>query len=156
MNIRKIAENDVENFYNMMCRLDGETEFMMYEPGERRSRHQIAEPRQDRGDAALIVVQEFPPEPFRRKMPDQKGAAEDREPAEEHRRAAEKRGRRSVVLVFFSGGPVHDVEFSCEKLGERGQDQHRAGARDQHQTVKMEPWDLHISPSLCCKKRLRH
>ena len=35
MNIRKIAENDVENFYNMMCRLDGETEFMMYEPGER-------------------------------------------------------------------------------------------------------------------------
>ena len=35
MNIRKITENDVENFYNMMCRLDGETEFMMYEPGER-------------------------------------------------------------------------------------------------------------------------
>ena len=35
MNIRKVAEIDVENFYNMMCRLDGETEFMMYEPGER-------------------------------------------------------------------------------------------------------------------------
>ena len=35
MLIRPIALDDVENFYHMMCRLDEETEYMMYEPGER-------------------------------------------------------------------------------------------------------------------------
>lgn len=35
MLIRPITLDDVENFYHMMCRLDEETEYMMYEPGER-------------------------------------------------------------------------------------------------------------------------
>ena len=35
MLIRPITSDDVENFYHMMCRLDEETEYMMYEPGER-------------------------------------------------------------------------------------------------------------------------
>ena len=35
MFIRSITLDDVENFYHMMCRLDEETEYMMYEPGER-------------------------------------------------------------------------------------------------------------------------
>ena len=35
MKIRRIRENDTENFFQMMCRLDEETEYMMYEPGER-------------------------------------------------------------------------------------------------------------------------
>jgi len=35
MFIRPITLDDVENFYHMMCRLDEETEYMMYEPGER-------------------------------------------------------------------------------------------------------------------------
>lgn len=38
MNIRKIETSDVENFYKMMCRLDEETEYMMYEPGERQEK----------------------------------------------------------------------------------------------------------------------
>ena len=35
MLVRPITSDDVENFYHMMCRLDEETEYMMYEPGER-------------------------------------------------------------------------------------------------------------------------
>ena len=35
MLIRPITLDDVENFYHMMCQLDEETEYMMYEPGER-------------------------------------------------------------------------------------------------------------------------
>ena len=35
MLIRPITSDDVENFYHMMCRLDEETEYMMYEAGER-------------------------------------------------------------------------------------------------------------------------
>ena len=35
MLIRPITSDDVENFYHMLCRLDEETEYMMYEPGER-------------------------------------------------------------------------------------------------------------------------
>ena len=35
MFIRPIILDDVENFYHMMCWLDEETEYMMYEPGER-------------------------------------------------------------------------------------------------------------------------
>ena len=35
MLIRPITSDDVENFYHIMCRLDEETEYMMYEPGER-------------------------------------------------------------------------------------------------------------------------
>lgn len=35
MFIRPITLDDVENFYRMMCQLDEETEYMMYEPGER-------------------------------------------------------------------------------------------------------------------------
>ena len=35
MFIRPIILDDVENFYRMMCQLDKETEYMMYEPGER-------------------------------------------------------------------------------------------------------------------------
>ena len=35
MTVRTITEKDAENFFNMMCRLDEETDYMMYEPGER-------------------------------------------------------------------------------------------------------------------------
>ena len=38
MNIRPITENDVERFFHMLCQLDEETDFMMYEPGERLNR----------------------------------------------------------------------------------------------------------------------
>ena len=38
MFIRPITLDDVENFYHMMSRLDEETEYMMYEPGERRKK----------------------------------------------------------------------------------------------------------------------
>ena len=34
--IRPVGEDDAEGFFQMMCRLDDETEYMMYEPGERR------------------------------------------------------------------------------------------------------------------------
>ena len=30
---RTLTENDTEAFFEMMCRLDEETEYMMYEPG---------------------------------------------------------------------------------------------------------------------------
>lgn len=38
MNIRTITEADIENFFHMLCKLDEETDFMMYEPGERQMR----------------------------------------------------------------------------------------------------------------------
>ena len=34
-NIRPVSPNETDAFYNMLCRLDRETKFMMYEPGER-------------------------------------------------------------------------------------------------------------------------
>lgn len=36
--IRKIEERDTERFFLMMCKLDEETEYMMYEPGERENK----------------------------------------------------------------------------------------------------------------------
>lgn len=36
--IREIAEADREQFFFMMCKLDEETEYMMYEPGERQNK----------------------------------------------------------------------------------------------------------------------
>ena len=38
MLIRTVREDDTEKLFDMMCRLDGETEYMLYEPGERRLR----------------------------------------------------------------------------------------------------------------------
>lgn len=38
MVIRDIAETDIEKFYYMLCKLDEETKYMMYEPGERQKR----------------------------------------------------------------------------------------------------------------------
>ena len=38
MLIRNIRAEDAGNFFEMMCRLDEETEYMMYEPGERREK----------------------------------------------------------------------------------------------------------------------
>ena len=38
MIIRTICADDVEELFRMMCLLDEETEFMLYEPGERRER----------------------------------------------------------------------------------------------------------------------
>ena len=38
MTIRTITPDDAEIFFHMMCRLDEETEYMLYEPGERRER----------------------------------------------------------------------------------------------------------------------
>ena len=38
MVIRRVKEDDVESFYQMMCLLDEETDYMLYEPGERQVR----------------------------------------------------------------------------------------------------------------------
>ena len=38
MTIRTITINDTESFHKMMCQLDEETEYMMFEPGERQMR----------------------------------------------------------------------------------------------------------------------
>ena len=38
MIFRTLTEADTENFFQMLCRLDEETEYMMYEPGERQER----------------------------------------------------------------------------------------------------------------------
>ena len=38
MTVRTIGKEDVPAFFEMLCRLDEETEYMMYEPGERRAR----------------------------------------------------------------------------------------------------------------------
>ena len=37
MVFRTLTENDTESFFRMLCRLDEETEYMMYEPGERKN-----------------------------------------------------------------------------------------------------------------------
>ena len=37
MVFRTLTENDTEDFFRMLCRLDEETEYMMYEPGERKN-----------------------------------------------------------------------------------------------------------------------
>lgn len=42
MIIRPIKIEDAEPFFRMMCSLDGETPFMMYEPGERESKRSVA------------------------------------------------------------------------------------------------------------------
>lgn len=38
MLIRPIENNDVQDFYNMLCRLDAETEYMLLEAGEREAK----------------------------------------------------------------------------------------------------------------------
>ena len=38
MIIRPVETKDVGNFFRMLCLLDEETEYMMYEPGERRAK----------------------------------------------------------------------------------------------------------------------
>ena len=38
MIIRKLTTDDTENFFQMMCCLDEETQYMLYEPGERREK----------------------------------------------------------------------------------------------------------------------
>ena len=38
MTIRPIGERGTDSFFRMLCRLDEETEYMMYEPGERQAR----------------------------------------------------------------------------------------------------------------------
>ena len=40
MTIRPVTAEDAEQLFEMMCHLDEETEFMLYEPGERRERTQ--------------------------------------------------------------------------------------------------------------------
>ena len=44
MRIRHIEEDDIVIFHKMMCRLDEETPFMMYEPGERQARTSSFDP----------------------------------------------------------------------------------------------------------------
>lgn len=44
MLIRPIEEDDATAFHQMMCLLDEETPFMMYEPGERQARTRSLEP----------------------------------------------------------------------------------------------------------------
>lgn len=53
MNIRPITENDVERFFHMLCQLDEETDFMMYEPGERLQRTISLEPLKGRIESAV-------------------------------------------------------------------------------------------------------
>ena len=38
MIFRSVTQNDADDFFKMLCRLDEETDYMMYEPGERRLR----------------------------------------------------------------------------------------------------------------------
>ncbi len=38
MIIRQVLETDADDYFDMLCRLDEETEYMMYEPGERKAR----------------------------------------------------------------------------------------------------------------------
>ncbi len=53
MNIRPITENDVERFFHMLCQLDEETDFMMYEPGERLQRTKSLEHLKGRIESAV-------------------------------------------------------------------------------------------------------
>ena len=41
MVIRPVKGEDAHTLFDMMCLLDGETPFMMYEPGERRKKAEI-------------------------------------------------------------------------------------------------------------------
>lgn len=36
MNIRKVGPDDAQSMFDMMCKLDNDTKYMMYEPGERK------------------------------------------------------------------------------------------------------------------------
>ena len=47
MIIRKIQSEDVEGFWNLLNTLDTETNYMMYEPGERQQKTTIQELRDD-------------------------------------------------------------------------------------------------------------
>ena len=65
MIIRKINANDTERFFNMMCKLDEETDYMMYEPGERREKtkslnrlRSVIEAAESGGDFLLGAVKE--------------------------------------------------------------------------------------------------
>lgn len=59
MKIRQIETGDADNFLNMLRKLDTETEFMMYEPGERRTtleeQKEIIERIQENGDPVFLV-----------------------------------------------------------------------------------------------------
>ena len=37
MTVRKIEPTDADNFFRMLCKLDEETDYMLYEPGERKA-----------------------------------------------------------------------------------------------------------------------
>ena len=63
MTIRPITAKDTDPFFDMMCRLDGETDFMLYEPGERREKtkdtsllREKIESSVTKGDLFLIAV----------------------------------------------------------------------------------------------------
>ena len=65
MTYRTISGNDTENFFHMMCRLDEETDYMMYEPGERQERTKdlgrlagIIDAAENGGDFLLCAVTE--------------------------------------------------------------------------------------------------
>lgn len=65
MVFRTINANDTENFFQMMCRLDEETDYMMYEPGERQERTKdltrltgIIETAESGGDLLLCAANE--------------------------------------------------------------------------------------------------
>lgn len=45
MEIRKLKKSDGEKFLNLLLRLDHETKFMLYEPGERKTTPQEMETR---------------------------------------------------------------------------------------------------------------
>ena len=54
MFIRPITLDDVENFYHMMCWLDEETEYMMYEPGERQLKSNNLDDLKERIEVAVL------------------------------------------------------------------------------------------------------
>ena len=65
MVFRTINASDTEDFFNMMCRLDEETDYMMYEPGERQERTKdlshlagIIEAAESGGDFLLCAADE--------------------------------------------------------------------------------------------------
>lgn len=63
MVIRPIQVEDAEPFFDMMCLLDGETPFMMYEPDEREKTTDATELREKINDAAsmgdfLLIAEE--------------------------------------------------------------------------------------------------
>lgn len=62
MKIRQIEAEDAEKFLRMLKKLDSETEFMMYEPGERRTtleeQREIIERVQKNGDPVFLVENE--------------------------------------------------------------------------------------------------